>query len=506
MQQRNAGALRLRLENELKHAPQTEGATEDLYTVLSEEARTLAAEFDWPFLRRVAPVLVFPDITIPVEDVANTGYERLLFVEPDVFEDTLYPVEDANILHEFFARVPGATLDLADRTLRGESAANWSLAPFEVEFAQQADDGSSVQLWLDPRCKFGSSIGTDIGDLVLEFPRIRLPADVGKILHLRDPSRSGAPLRLSQVTGSHAEQAFRDLSPGDPLYFSVDPGGLSMAATAYQYVTPTSLIAMTGTSRTAVNTDALARSNLAPAGAPAFTAAARNDGSGALPVARYRVFVAWAYAGRVSPASATVEVRVNAATNSIRLSGLPYLAGVGGFAQTGRFLQVFLAKERGPFYLVGYTQPTSVSTYDILTLPTATTSPWGLVRWDDLYPGGPAVRLYPRPSTQRKLEVEYVVKLRDLATESDGWPFEVSQEWDDVVLWRSVARVLGRYQQAGVMAERIAADRLRALCRRYGMALTTRRIVRGGEGDEHPWHEHPLVVPPPMFDPPVDME
>ena len=33
MQQRNAGALRLRLENELKHAPQTEGATEDLYAV-----------------------------------------------------------------------------------------------------------------------------------------------------------------------------------------------------------------------------------------------------------------------------------------------------------------------------------------------------------------------------------------------------------------------------------------------------------------------------------------
>jgi hypothetical protein len=458
----NVVELTQRIEDYTRHAPNVNAHTRSVRRSLSESYRDICETFTWPFLVRKAPLWMLPDLELANAAVTRLTARSFSITNAALVSAGLYATEDAVVSGEFKRLLPGALFDLTDTTLRADGNGNWPYAPFEVEFA--ADDGTSTVIFLDPRCDITTLTG-DEGTYTIKFPRYQLPVDAANVIRLRNddgheviPLRPDEVARLDDRTGQRPSHWYRD--EGLDLRFppwALSSGGLTPA-------TPQG------------RTSAIygLRNDAAWKDTP-FTAT--SAGAGSMATGQYEVFVAWWYAGRLSPPSPKVTVSVTG--SSISLTSLPALAD----ATYGRRLTVWVGQkgENGPYYLASILAASNTTTASITAFPPqGATVPFREVRWDEVYRGGTYhyIRPWPRPVDAERFELEYVARYRPLVADTDAPEFD--EAFHDVLVYDTVFRLAsqpGGDEKPARSVRFIRDERMRSLRRRYGVT-DAHRLVR----------------------------
>lgn len=481
MQLTNVGAIVEKIEHELRFAPNVKSHRRNIRQTLSAVHAAILGEFAWPFMQRVEPMLVLPDLTFTNAQVFRLT-SRTWYITGASLATALGLLDgDATAISEYARLLHGATFEAADPQLAAEGlAGTWAKGPFEIEHAT-VDTGNTI-FTLDPRFASTSKTG-DEGDFVIKFPRYQLPPMTEQVVELRDRTTRA---RLTPITTQDAQALSAThtgrptlwwpnaglslrYQPGDVKSTALTPVFLARNKEAFgmQMDAPVSIAAATKT---------------APAG---FVATATNSGSGALPAGKYRVFLAWAVAGRLSPPSAIAEVTVASPNDSFDLTGLPVLDE----ATRGRRLTVWVSFNEGPFYLdqdvdstsaVGHPQYADPSRDDwyILVSTGTWTKPWMNIRWDEVYRGPTPqyIGVWPRPAEPAELELVYRKAPRDLISDEDA-P-ELPAVFNDLLVWETVKSMAVAHSDPKLMAmaKSLAADRMRALRTAFGMTDAVRQM------------------------------
>lgn len=455
----NVKELTERIEYELRWAPSIQSHRSMVAGVLTDTYRELAEAYTWPWMVAKAPLWVFPDLTI-----ANANLTRLSARSFELATDALmdagaYAAEDAGVSGEWKRALAGALFDLADPTLRDQGNGNWQLAPFEVENVEDsATGGKDTVLFLDPRCNITAITGNE-GSYKLKVVRYQLPADCANVLRIRNsdntplnPLRTQDALRITEQTGSPPRSWYNDT-------------GLELRLPEWRFpigkLTPASPVARSLT--------AYGLRNDAVFASPPVSLVAAN---GNLPLDTYEVFCAWWWAGRLSPASAKVELRCT--TGGITVATAPVLPD----NSYGRRLTVWYGRRGGPYYLHEMaTTATQAVWTDITDLPA--TELFQTVRWDEARMGSGYryIRIHPRPAAVERMEVDYIRRFRPLVDPTDEPEFDGA--FHDVLVWSAVMKIAAQQNAEGRLrsAEVLYRERYTALRRRYGID-DRHRLVR----------------------------
>ena len=473
----NVKEMTERVEAELRWAPNIQVHRTNVKDVLTDCYRELAEAYAWPWMRRTHPLWVFPDLTIANADLTRVSARSFEVATGALETAGLYAAEDAGVSGEWKRYLAGAVLDLADATLRDQGDGNWPIAPFEIENAEDsATGGQDTILFLDPRASITSLTGNE-GSFVIKFPRVQLPVDCANVVEIRASDK-----RLVPPVSYRDGLALAERSGSSPSLWWADTG-LDLRTAEWRFpigkLTPAAPVARS-VSAYGLRNDAIFDD-------PPLTV---QGAAGNLPSKTYEVFLAWWWAGRLSPASRKVRTRVT--TGGIEItSALPAMPDTS----YGRRLTVWFGPEGGPYYLHAMlTTATTTTVADITDLPAQQL--YQTVRWDEAHPGGDYkyIRLYPRPATVERFEVTYIPILRPLRDETDEPEFDSS--FHDVLVWQATERLAAQSNatKRASTARTIANDRYRALRRRYGMHEAARTVRRGF--DEEAW---PVILQPPSI-------
>lgn len=454
----NLRELRTALENETRHHPDLVSHREDLNACINDAYQAFCGEMPggWPWLRRRAPLLSFPDLVIPNASVGfAAGWGARTLQLPSLrtgVEPSMFGLADESLAASIFRQLPGADFELVDMTLRGEQSGIFARAPYTIECVVEiVDDTCAIQL--DPRFT-AAALGTDVGDYAIRFRRSLLPPDCKSLIAVYD--EEGRPLRAvgptqarrwiendaldtAGTTGWFLEDMGSDLrlSPSPVDIFLSDP-----AHSPYTFQRETWPVRET-----------ISISENASVGSPTVDQ---------IPVGtRIRVFACWFWAGRFGPPSNIAELETTGDINTISVTGFPVLPTTGSEIEWGRRIAIFMAEGEGAFFLRTFVRNPALSTVTIDTRNTAANSTPSLrfPRYDEIaHEGAPQyIRLHPRPSQVRRLEIEYVANPRKLIEGTDSPEIPGHHQ---VLVWLALAQILasprynGNASQALAMAQK----------------------------------------------------
>ena len=451
-------------ENEIRHYPDLAAHRIDLRAVVNRVYKLFWNERQWSFTRRRVPLWAFPDLTVPNADVEMAaGWGVRTIQLPSLVDLGMMEEADASRFPFFSSQLAGAELDLADPTLREAGGGDLSEGPYTIEGVPTLALAPMIQL--DPRADI-SSIVSGMGDLVIRFPRILLPADVGSVISLTDPQ--GRPLpgimpgeARRIVTAERRNQSgtmgwfLEDFGSDARLPTFIDPsfgsGTTNFARSPFFYERETWPMRETLT--------------LEP-----------DDGTGTfLDGTLVRVFACWFWGGRFGPPSAIAEVTTESTGSnlwSINVTGFPQLPTSSANIEYGRRVAFFVAEGEGAFFLRGFDTNPAIATFPITdpSVSLAANLEPGLrfARWDEVYPGGPYqyLRIWPRPTAPVRLELDYYARPRELVEDTDSPEFPAEHE---VLVWLTVASLLGspRYNGDPTSAYVMAEQHRQALMSRH---------------------------------------
>lgn len=471
----NLSQIQQRAENELMYAPNVAQWRRDVRQVVSDEYETLASEFPWPWLVRREPLWVFPTLTIANVDVVFTPtYERRgVILASTLAAAGLHGTEDAGLYaSEFFQQqLAGAEFHLQDPTQRDNGNANWEDGPFVIEWIAP---GSTVDFLLEPRFAATTSDQLGVGPFEIRFPRYRLPARCAQLLRVR---RADQQPDLVPLDSQDESRLLLDRTQsGQPTHYLLDAGH-ELRYPPARYPDPGS--------------DDNPHRNEEAYGFPepirrTFTAAAGTGGT--LAAGTYRVFVAWFYAGRWGSPSTTYEVTLSGSNNRIALTGLPVMPNVL-LDDYGRKLGIWVSKNDGAFYL-DTMLANAITVRNIDTHPIERDQSWLLRRWEEEYTTRRQhIRLWPRPATAERLEIEYRLRVKRLADDVDVPEFD--EAFHLILVHRTVMVIASRANDQALYS-RAKSDYQRvlgAMLRRYGLSQTQivqRSSSGGGDGFAFP--------------------
>lgn len=490
------GSIIARVENELMYQPDLREHRLDIRAVANARYGLLGRERPWPWLRRRAPLWVFPDVIIPNASVGFPGTPNYGSRQVAVLDSALADMTAAgdweNVIRPNMA---GAEFGLTDRTLATPGGvANWEDGPFTIEFAETLPGGGAVRtlLHLDPRCTLTALAG-DEGTFTLSWPRYLLPADIDVLEGITD--ELGQPIAA--------------LPPGRERAYAVDPtrdGGVrpSWFLEDYGHRPTFAGVVYPGVSdQTPSNADQTGdhyqRANLSIRIAPTLaqsTTGTYDEGT------RVRVFWCWWYSNRFGPPSPEAELTIAAGSNpSVVVSGWNNLlipVDTSGEAY-GRKLAIFVSENDSAFYLRGWASPANAGATsftvayprDSAANSSGALRPDGAIdlpRFDRLYPGGPYtyVRLYPRPAAIARYELDYLARPADLLEDTDAPEFP--DQYSEILVWATCLGMAERYARGAdtTVWQRNYEEWRKRLDQRY-MPQRRYPMTKGAHGTTEPF-------------------
>lgn len=481
-----------RVKYELRGLPNVRATRLNLRQTLNEVYLQLCESYRWPWLVQRRPLLALPDVTLDNNDIALVPtMSRWFVMGTSTFLSALGvpPAAGGPIASVYTQALFGAEFALADRARAVDGDGSWLLGPFEVWY--MTGDDTVLYFVADPRLVVDSKTG-DEGEFVFRFPRLSLAPDIDQVVAVYEKA-TGRQLQArstSWAIGNGDEDA-----AGAPAVYWLDDA--FRRSEQHRTYTATAMPPLPQFR----NAEAYGRWLLEPprgdAAATKFSPAGvtftPTNGAGTLVAGTYRIFCTWTLAGRIGPRSEITEVVVASPHDTIEITNKPEV----GEADIGKVLLWWISYNDGPFYL--YQDTDNVDTFGIpMTQFPAfgggttyfTNNPdyrrdYAAVRWDDVMAGSPHryLSVWPRPSTPLELELEVVVRPRDLMEGSDV-PL-LPRPFLDLLVWLTVERIASvQNADSGTMlrARALAKDRLDALRRRYG-AHDGLRHIKGQVGD-----------------------
>lgn len=489
------GNIIARVENELMYAPDLREHRLDIRQVANARYALLGRDKPWPWLQRRAPLWVFPDIDISSADVSRpvpgSGFGDRTIVVEDSALSTLTAAGDW--AQHIRPKLAGAEFGPDPTTVTPGSSSNWEDGPFVVELAEEEDTGTDqTRLWLDPRADVPSDTG--ISSFRLRWPRYKLPPDLEILERIVDDQGLEIPA-LSQVR--------------ERGYAMVDTaGGPAWALEDHGHAARFPMVVYPGVSDgTAPNPDQTedirSTSNLTLRITPSLS---EGGGGSITSGVRLRVGLCWWYADRFGPMSPTAEFTTTTTGRALTVSGwsgkvIPISSTTTSGAY-GRRLAVFVSENDGAFYLRGWVNPATTSTFVVshsidhastTALPTPTLRMDGAValpRYDRVYPGGPYtyLRLLPRPVAVARYELDYQARPADLLEDTDA--LELPDQYSEVLVWATCLGMAERYARGADVSvwERNHREWRARLDQRY-MPQLRYRMTKGVHGsvDSFAW-------------------
>lgn len=468
------------VQDQLSHRPDTAEWRRKLVEKLDAVNRRFCGdpEYDWPWMRRIATLPMYPDIDMPLGVGGMTrkiGWGARTFDIPlSRLDGVMYPESEASLwLEHHQAFEQGGEVLLADRSLDPVPGlteyGNWAYAPFAIEYAIPtsgiAPSPANVTIQLDPRAYVPALSGAE-GNVRIRWPRRLLPADCASVIAVRDASgRRLRPMDQAQLSLSEAD---RDRI-GEPVYMLEDYG---VDLRALPRAHPSS--AMAATPHHTHSPYSWERENWSVEETPSI-ALFTDGGSTVKTNTAHYVIVSWYYAGKYGPPSRPLYIKTTT-TNGIRLSNLKMPPASGAQFEYGRRLSVWMREgELGPYVLKGFVTDPSAVTYDIITNNGAPSDQrLRMPRWDEhYYDDMPKyIRIYPRPGSFQRYEVEYRAHPRALLSDVDVPEIDGPQSIIAYLAASELAASMGGDPGPSLS---LAAQDLRKLLARAGLADRTER-------------------------------
>ena len=414
----NLKEIREAVERELVFDPDIEAHREDLNKMINTQYMSIMDSQAWPFRHKIAEVRLMKDRTITKTTAANlTGGKSLTIPNSNYVAND---VTDVNV-DELAGHVIdfGAQTDYDKKNNQspgyniGDDSLTRNRTSYIIERAY-ASASSKITIHPDPRYVF-SDFDSDITIKALKY---RLPNDCAEVLGVmsRDDDRG-----LIEQLDLPAERQYM-LNPdetGDPTVWMTDPLLVSRSTGFDDY-----------------GREFFERHSNRPM---SLLSSSESSTGGYLPdKTRFQYFVVWQYAGRVSPPSPITEATTqgNGSTHTNKIVLYFHNDDVMDSQYLGRQRLVFRRmaesegntpvpytdKNWGPWLLAAVIDDPSVTNYNDTS--TSNKGNWMHAslerRWEDYEPPGQYqyVRFWPRPDTDKTVEVRYLARAKKLYGET----------------------------------------------------------------------------------------
>lgn len=438
--------IRVQIERELVHAPDIKAHRDDLNRVATRCHNGLIASAAWPFRERLHRMRAYPDTTILDAAWVIPGGLDWSFRFP---RGTVLQVADVDWLEGQVVVGPwGEGIGTPKETGRHDDGR------YIIERAEWASGTNEITLTVDPRYKppaAGKGDITGIRDLVIEFPRYRLPSDCEEVLGVMARNTNNGEVQQLSLPRERDLMLNASVSPGTPRVYLTDPSRATLWASSQ-------------ISRAWEELE-----NVPPWRQPA--AVSSDSAPGVLTAGRkYRYKIAWRHSGRISAAGPEVEITIGVGHDTVTLSGLDVLDDVSGNAAMFKRRRVVLRQEaEGPWFVIAEIANPTTSTFvdDGVTARLLERSPGGFTRWRDVRrEGGHGyIRFWPKPSAVYEVEMRYLSRPRELEIDQDT-P-DMPPQYHQWIVHAALVQLAARNKATDLLAvHRKLADDIEAAMRR----------------------------------------
>tara|TARA_R100000808_G_C2138667_1_gene146673 strand:+ start:116 stop:1606 length:1491 start_codon:yes stop_codon:yes gene_type:complete len=464
----NLKEIREAVERELVFDPNIEAHREDVNKLINAQYMQIMDSQAWPFRHKIAEVRLMKDREIAKTALTNVTGGRSLTAPDSNF--TTGHTSDVNV-DELAGHVIdfGSTVDEDSNNNQasgydiGGASLDRNRTSYVIERAYKSA-GNTVTIHPDPRYNY-ADFGS--GNATVKALKYRLPNDCAEVLGVmsRDDDRG-----LIHQIDLPAERQYM-LNPdetGDPTVWMTDPLLVSRSTGFDDY-----------------GREFFERHSNRPM---SLLSSSESSTGGYLPdKTRFQYFVVWQYAGRVSPPSPITEATTqgNGSTHTNKIVLYFHNDDVMDSQYLGRQRLVFRRmaesegntpvpysdKNWGPWLLAAVIDDPSVTNYNDTSASSKANWMHASLerRWEDYEPPGQYqyVRFWPRPDTDKTVEVRYLARAKKLYGET-ATP-ELPLEYHPLIVHKVVQMLAIRHEAPDLskVHGKLALELERRMRRRY---------------------------------------